>query len=391
MRRRLWALAVLAALAGCAQPVRPPNPIAAIAAGPAPAITWAVPGGPGAAFTPVDFAQLPGWSADHLSRALPAFLAGCAALRANPGQRLGGSGLAASLGATPAQWQPACAAARAVQAGDDAAARRFFEAEFQPYGISADGGAIGLFTGYYEPVVAGSRRQTAVYKYPLYRRPPDLPAGASRGYFTRAQIEHGALAHRHLELLWLADPIDVFFLHIQGAGRVRLPDGQIVRVTYAGKNGRPYVPIGRVLVDRGEMTLDQVSMQSIRAWLTAHPGQAAALMDQNPSYVFFREIHGIAADAGAPGSLGAPLTPRRSLAVDKAYVPLGAPVWIDTTDTRDGTPIQRLMLAQDLGGAIRGPVRADIFFGWGPEADAHAGKMRGQGVDFVLLPKAAGT
>jgi membrane-bound lytic murein transglycosylase A len=312
-------------------------------------------------------------------------------MRASPAQSLGGSGRAGALGGTPAQWQAVCDRARAVPPGDDAAARLFFESAFQPYGISADGGAIGLFTGYYEPEVAGSLSETRLYKYPLYRRPPDLPDGPSRAYFTRAQIERGALAHRHLELLWLADPIDVFFLHIQGAGRVRLPDGQVIRVTYAGKNGRPYVPIGRVLVDRGEMTLDQVSMQSIRAWLVAHPDQAGALMDQNPSYVFFREIHGVAADEGAPGSLGAPLTPRRSLAVDKAYVPLGAPVWIDTRDTLDGKPIRRLMFAQDLGGAIRGPVRADIFFGWGPDADAHAGKMRGQGMEFVLLPKAAGS
>ncbi|MDE2200908.1 MAG: MltA domain-containing protein, partial [Rhodospirillales bacterium] len=316
------------------------------------------------------------------------FLAGCDAMAR--GAALGGFAEAAQRGGAARDWQAVCAAAHAVPPGDEAAARHFFETAFQPYGISADGSAAGLFTGYYEPEVAGARQPGGIYRYPIYRRPPGLPAGPGhRPYFTRAQIDAGALRGRHLELFWLADPIDAFFLHIQGAARIRLPDGQVVRVSYDGQNGRTYVPIGRVLVDRGQMTLDQVSMQSIRAWLVAHPSEAQGLMEQNPSYVFFRELRGVPADEGPPSALGAPLSPRRSLAVDKSFVPLGAPVWVDTTDPT-GAPLRRLAVAQDLGGAIRGPVRADIFFGWGPAAEEAAGRMHQQGHDFVLLPRRPG-
>jgi membrane-bound lytic murein transglycosylase A len=378
LRRRMRRLGVLfgLALSSCV----PPGSVSRL-----PPPPWTVPQGAGPAFTAIRYDQMPGWESDHAGDALLTFLASCAQMRTNPAQALGGSGEAAALGGTAAQWTAVCAAAEVVPANDDAAARKFFEANLQPYGVSADGSAAGLFTAYYEPEVAGSRIPDATYKYPLYRRPPGLVPGAVLP--TRADIERGALRGKRLELLWLADPVDVFFLQVQGAGRVRLPDGHIVRVTYDGQNGQPYVPIGRVLVDWHEMTLDRVSMQSIRGWLAAHPDRATELMDQNTSYVFFRELNGYGADMGPPGTLGAPLTPMRSIAVDKAFVPLGAPVWIDTKDSLDGKPIQRLMAAQDLGGAIRGPVRADIFFGWGADAEAHAGKMRQQGTEVVLLPK----
>ncbi|WP_264712190.1 murein transglycosylase A [Limobrevibacterium gyesilva] len=377
-------LAGAAALAGCAQV--PPG-----AQPPVEAATWSVPAGPGPALTPVDFAQVPGWTTDKAAQALPAFLASCDQMASAPAQQLGGQGEAAARGGTPAQWQASCAAARAVPPGDDAAARSFFEAAFQPFGLSSDGSAQGLFTGYYEPEVAGARAPGGIYRYPIYRRPADLPPGRATPYFSRADIEAGALNRKRLELLWLADPIDVFFLHIQGAGRIRLPNGQIVRVSYDGQNGQTYVPIGRVLVDRGEMTLDQVSMQTIRGWLVSHPEQAREVMNQNPSYVFFREVNGVSADVGPPGALGAPLAPGRSVAVDKGYIPLGAPLWIDTLDPLDGSKMRRVMVAQDLGGAIRGPVRADIFFGWGKEAEERAGRMRQQGIAFLFLPKASQT
>jgi membrane-bound lytic murein transglycosylase A len=365
------AVVVLLALAGCAQQPKQ--------------TAWTPPAGPGPALTKLRFDQVPGWSADHESVALTAFLEDCREWEAEPDAALGGQGEAAALGGIAARWQTVCAAARSVPTGDDPAARTFFEAWLRPYGVSADGKADGLFTGYYEPEVAGSRTRTGVYRWPLLRRPPDL--GTRPAYYTRAQIETGALKGRHLELLWLADPIDAFFLHVQGAGRVRLPDGEIVRVTYDGQNGRTYVPIGRVLVDRGEMTLDQVSMQSVRAWLVAHPDQAPAVMDANPSYVFFREVRDVRPDEGPPSTLGVPLTPGRSLAVDKDFIPLGAPVWIDTNDPVTGSKLQRLMMAQDLGGAIKGPVRADIFFGWGKDAEQRAGLMRQQGTEVVLLPR----
>jgi membrane-bound lytic murein transglycosylase A len=207
-------------------------------------------------------------------------------------------------------------------------------------------------------------------------------------YWDRTAIESGALDRQRLGILWLADPVDAFILQVQGSGRVRLADGRVVRVSYAGQNGRPYVPIGRVLADRGEMKLDQVSMQSIRAWLAAHPAEAASVMNQNPSYVFFREIIDVSPQDGPPGSLGAPLTPGRSVAVDRNFIPLGAPVWVATTDPVTGSPLQRLMMAQDIGGAIKGPVRADLFWGWGQGAEDRAGKMRQPGTEFVLLPRA---
>jgi membrane-bound lytic murein transglycosylase A len=380
-RLRNAALAITALLAGCAQPGAHKDEVTA---------SWSVPSGPGPALTPVTFQQVPGWTADRASQALPPFLDGCTHMEANPQQSLGGQGEAASRGSSPAQWQAACAAARAVPPGDDEAARRFFEAYFQPYGLSTDGSAQGLFTGYYEPEIEGSRSPGGRYIYPIYRRPPDLGAPShARPFFTRAEIDDGALSRKRLELLWLADPIDAFFLHIQGSGRIRLPDGKVVRVSFDGQNGQSYVPIGRVLVDRGEMTLDQVSVQTIRAWLVAHPDQAKEVMEQNPSYVFFRELNGVASDDGPPGALGVMLSPGRSVAVDKGYIPLGAPVWVDTKDPLNGGKLQRLMLAHDLGGAIRGPVRTDIFFGWGPEAEQRAGVMRQPGTEILFLPRPA--
>lgn len=381
MRRLPAAIAALAVLAGCSR-LPPPLPVTAPAGTPA----WNVPQGPGPAMTPVDFAHLPGWGLDRASEALPGFQANCVQILASPTQNLGGSLEAGLRGGKPEQWRRACEAARLVPAHDDAAARAFFEANFRPYGLSSDGSATGLFTGYYEPELRGSRTADRTYDVPIYRRPPALRAGG-RPLATRAQIENGALRRQRLELLWIDNPIDAFFLHIQGAGRVILRDGGVVRVSYDGQNGQPYMPIGRVLVDRGEMTLDQVSMQTIRAWLNANPRQARAVMDQNPSYVFFRELPGIPPDQGPPGAFGVRLAPMRSLAVDKTFIPMGAPVFIDTTDPLDGTKLQRLMMAQDLGGAIRGPIRSDIFFGWGPAAEERAGRMRGKGTEYVLLPK----
>jgi membrane-bound lytic murein transglycosylase A len=355
--------------------------------------------------TKIPFVALPGWGRDHPAAALPPFRAGCAEM--TDAKTLGGQGEAARLGGTGAAWRASCLAARAVPAGDDAA-RSFFERFFQPYAITADGSATGLFTGYYEPQVRGSLTRGGAYTTPLLARPNDIVeanlgafSDEFRGktilgrvdgtrfipYYDRAAISGGALAGRHLELLWLADAIDGFFLEIQGSGRVVLPDGGVVRVTYAGQNGRPYVAIGRVLIDRGAIPRAEVSLQSIRAWLMAHPAEAASVMDANPSYVFFRELSGTRADEGPPGALGAGLTPGRSMAVDRAFLPLGAPIWLDTTDPLDGAPIQRLMLAQDTGGAIKGPVRGDVFWGWGPVAEARAGKMKSPGAAFVLLPR----
>lgn len=399
--RALGALAVLG-LAGCVAP-------GARVAGPANQTDH------GLSLTPVAFAALPGWQLDHPSEAMPGFLADCAALSTlPPEQRLGGQGQAAAWGGTVAQWRTACDAARAVPSADDTAARAFFEAWFQPYAVSDSGTKAepvrtkGLFTGYFDPEVAGSRSPGGKYRAVLLARPDDLVqvdlgdfndelkgkvvVGRVQGtklmpYYDRAQIEAGVLGHRRLELIWLTNPIDVYFLQVQGSGRVDLPDGKVVRVTYAGQNGRRSVLIGKVLADRGDIPLDQVSMETIRTWLETHPDQAEQILDENPSYVFFREDDDLRPDQGPPGVLGVPLTPGRSLAVDRSFIPLGAPVFVATTDAVSGQPIQRLMLAQDVGGAIRGPVRGDIFFGWGRDAEDRAGRMRQQGTDYVLLPR----
>jgi len=404
--RALGALAILG-LAGCVPPAaRVSNPATA-------------PAEHALSLTAVAFAAVPGWQQDHPSEAMAALLAECRVLGALPAEQpLGGQGQAETLGGTAAQWRPACDAARDQPTGDDAAARSFFEAWFQPYAVADSGTRAqprrteGLFTGYYDPEVSGSRSPGGKYRSALLSRPGDLVqvdlgefnddlkgkaiVGRVQGnklvpYYDRAQIEGGVLAHRRLELIWLADPVDAYVLQVQGSGRVVLPDGKVVRVTYAGQNGRRSVLVGKILADRGEMPIDQISMQSIRAWLEAHPEQATEVLDQNPSYVFFREDDALRPDQGPPGVLGVPLTPGRSIAVDRSFIPLGAPVFVATTDPVSGDKLQRLMLAQDVGGAIRGPVRADIFFGWGQDAEDRAGRMRQQGSEYLLLPRPAAT
>jgi membrane-bound lytic murein transglycosylase A len=393
MRSAAWLLAALA-LAACA--VQPPP----AAQAPAPAL----------ALTAVPFSAVPGWGEDHLSATIPPLRRECTKLASMPADAvLGGEGAAARRGGTAGQWRALCAAAAAIPAGDDAAARAMLERELQPYAISDNGRTQGLFTGYYDPQVDGATARGGRYQTPLLRRPQDLVQadlgafatdltgrsifGRVAGnqlvpYYDRAQIEHGALASQHLALLFLADAIDAFFLEVQGSGRVRLPDGRIVRVTYDGQNGRPYLPIGRKLIERGELTREAVSLQTIRAWLVAHPDQAPALMDANPSYVFFTMLPNTPPDQGPPGALGVALTPDRSLAVDQRFVPMGAPVFVATSNPLDGAAWRHLLLAQDRGGAIKGPVRGDIFFGWGAEAEAMAGRMKQPGTAYLLLPRA---
>jgi membrane-bound lytic murein transglycosylase A len=408
MRCRLgWAplaLATLIVLSGCVPPNqkvanRPPPPAAEHTL----------------ALVPTPFEKVPGWQDDRLAGALAAFLANCHTLGLmTADQPLGGQGEAQARGGMAGLWRPACDAARGVRTDDDAAARAFFEANFQANAITDVGAkaqpnaAEGLFTGYFEPEVPGSRSPGGPYKSPLLARPgdliqvdlgdfvDDLKGRAVVGrvqdsrlvpYYDRAQIEAGALARKRLEFLWLSDPVDAYFLQVQGSGRVDLPNGKVVRVTYAGQNGRRSVLIGRVLADRGYLPLEQQSLQSIRAWLVAHPAEAEDVLRQNPSYVFFREVDDLRPDQGPPGALGVPLTPGRSVAVDRAFLPLGAPVFVATTDPITELPFRRLTIAQDVGGAIRGPVRTDIFFGWGHDAEDRAGRMRRTGTEYILLPK----
>ena len=353
---------------------------------------------------PAVFSALPGWAGDHVAEAMPALQRTCAAVQREPAERdLGLAGLAGD-------WRPICAAAAAVAAGDDTATRAFFEQFFQPLAADNLARPDGLFTGYFEVSLNGSRSAGGRYTVPLYRRPPDLVMvdlglfrddwrgsriagrvvdGQLKPYESRAEIDRGALKGKGLELLWVDDAVDAFFLDIQGSGRVRLEDGSTVQVGYVGQNGRPYVPIGRKLVERGALQPGAVSMQSIRQWLADNPGDASAVMEENPSYVFFRELKG----EGPLGAEGVVLTPGRTLAVDPHFIPYGVPLWLDTTrPAAPGQPeaaLQRLMLAQDTGGAIRGPVRGDVFWGFGPEAGEIAGRMKQRGHWWLLLPKPA--
>ena len=348
-----------------------------------------------------NFAALPGWAEDDQRAAYETFRDSCTALQRRDRSAPWTIG---TISGTNADWIDLC---RLPAPGPSAAeARAFFEQNFVPLAISDREKDTGLFTGYFEPELKGARARTGRFATPLYRRPPDLVTadlGAFRDEFkgksvtgriegnrfvpypARAIIEQGALAGKKLEILWVDDPIEAFFLHIQGSGRVVLENGELVRVGYDAQNGQIYRAIGRDLVERGAMSADQVTLDSIVAWLRANPGEAQALMNKNPSYVFFREIQG----RGPLGAQGVPLTPGRSLAVDRKFHMLGAPVWLETTHPRTGAPLQRLMVMQDTGGAIVGVVRGDFFWGPGPEARANAGPMKQQGRMYVLVPRAS--
>jgi len=325
---------------------------------------------------------LPGWGDDDLIGALPAWRASCAAFAVKePAWLADGKGV---LGRAE-DWRAPCGALPG-EAATPEEFRAYIETWFTPMAVAQ--GESGLITGYYEPELEGARRRSAAHPVPIYRPPPDLPkTGKLQPYHTRAEIEEGVLAGRGLELLWLADPIDAFFLQVQGSGRVRLAGGSLIRVGYAANNGHPYTAIGRILVERGELTKESATMQTVRQWLRDHPDEATALMRKNARYIFFREIAG----AGPVGSLGAVLTPGRSLAVDPDQVPLGALLWLDTTypagTPEAGRPLRRLMVAQDTGSAIKGAVRGDIFWGSGEAALRYAGPMKQPGRYFLLLPK----
>ena len=352
--------------------------------------------------TPVRFAGLPGWRDDSHAAAVPALKRSCDRLSRLPGEWALEPG---DIGGIAADWRAPCAAAAALVEGDDAAARAFFEHWFTPLKAANGEESTGLFTGYYEAELRGARRPGGRYTVPVYGRPSDLVAvdlglfdevwtgrriagrvvdGALRPYDTRAEIEAGALQGQGVELVWVDDFIDAFLLHIQGSGRVFLEDGSVMRVGFAGSNGHPFHAIGRELVRTGQLSREEVSMPSILDWLRAHPDEARALMATNPRYIFFRELEG----EGPIGAQGVALTPGRSLAVDPAFIPFGVPIWLDTTwPGAPDRPLRRLMVAQDAGFAIRGPVRGDVFWGYGEEAMGRAGRMDQAGEYYLLLPR----
>ena len=336
------------------------------------------------------FAALPGWGDDTVAEVLPAWRRTCERLARAPESRPVGHDGAYG---TVADWRATCAAIPSPDV-DHAAAREYFERNFVPVAISDHGEASGLFTGYYEPLLHGARVRSPGYGVPLYPRPRDLVSGARgtgrvvggrwRRYWTRAEIARGSLRRGVRPLVWVDDAVEAFFLEIQGSGRVVFEDGSSVFLNFAVGNGHPYVPIGRVLIERRALAREQVSLQSIRAWLAAHPREAQAVMNTNPSYVFFRESD----DGGSHGAEGVTLTPGRSLAVDLRFIPLGVPLFVDVAALEGVGPIRRLVVAQDTGGAIRGAVRGDLFWGSGPDAYDRAGRMRQRGRYWMLVPRA---
>lgn len=352
------------------------------------------------------FEQLPGWEVDSVTQAVIPLQRSCGRiLKKDPDADFGTGDFAG----TAAAWQSICEDLFEAVPMTDAQARVFFQEHFTPYELHGSKGQEGLFTGYYEPTLHGSRRKHGRYRIPIYGRPndliavnlgdfkPDLKGETIMGrvqkqnlvpYYTRAEIEKGALKKKRQEIVWVDNAVDAFFLHIQGSGQVKLENGKVLRVGYAAQNGHPYTAIGKTLLDAGALEKGNVSMQSIREWLAQHPDEAADVMNINASYIFF---HKLTDDRGPLGAEGVPLTPRRSLAVDRKKIPYGVPIWLDAEDPDGEAPLQRLMVAQDTGGAITGAVRGDFFWGAGDEAAHKAGLMKSKGHAWVLLPKKAET
>ena len=377
-------------LFGCVTAGKPPVPAAP---SPPPSLTLAA----------ARFDELPEWSNSDSRSALEAFRRSCGEIQEKAADApLGGVGYAGVVG----DWDAACRQAEELRSADPQTARAFFESAFVPYRLS-EAGSDGLFTGYYEPELRGSRTRHGPYQTPLYGVPPDLmtidraPMGGGMmmmammmrfiPYPSRAEIVRNGLPGP--PLFYIDDPIDAFFLQVQGSGRILLDDGTVVRAAYAGQNGWPYTPIGAVLLERGELTREEVSLQSIRAWLQAHPDEAEAVMDANESYVFFSEQPIGDPTLGALGAEGVPLTPGASLAVDRSVHALGVPVWLegsapDADSGQPDRPFNALLVMQDTGGAIRGVVRGDVYWGYGAEAQSIAGRMKHPGRLTVLLPRA---
>ncbi len=330
------------------------------------------------------FSALNGWPGQGVEQGLAAFVRSCQAMLAGKAKWPSKS----KFGGSRADWRTACQAAVRLGTGaGPAQSAAYFERYFQPVVVS---GSSSLFTGYFEPELEGSLRPKPGYATALLRKPKDL--GTRKPYFTRKQIEQGALQGRGLEFLWLKDPTDAFFLHIQGSGRVKLDTGGALRVGFAAKNGRPYTPIGKILIERGEIARENISMQSIRAWLLLNPDKAQELFWKNQSFIFFRKSAASDPNLGPAGAQGVQLTPEHSLAVDRRFTAYGTPLWLETQVPTGANgalvPFAKVMVAQDTGTAIKGPVRGDVFFGSGETAGYAAGLMQSPGRLVLLLPKA---
>lgn len=360
-------------------------------------------------FVPVTWAALPGWQNDDLNQVWKAFINNCKGLM----RPVSGS-LAMPARATPRAWQPVCAAAQQAGLADNAGAdqvRTFIETHLQPWRLLDATGkpAKNTVTGYYEPLIRASRKRGGDYQWPLYAPPadlltvdlgsvyPELAGKRIRGklqgnrvvpYDTRAQIM--SAEEQPPVIVWADDPVEAFFLQIQGSGRAQLDDGEMIRLAYADHNGRPYASIGKWLADKGEMPLAQTSMQNIKAWARRNPGRIQEMLNANPAMVFFREERIVDPQLGPKGAYGIPLIGERAVAIDTRFVPLGAPIYLATQYPASSQPLRRLMFAQDTGAAIKGAARTDYYWGFGDEAGAKAGRMKQSGEMWVLWPKAAG-
>ena len=399
MHRHLLLLSVFAAaLAACApQPQKPAPPTVVAQPAKPPVLPPSIAQPPAAAtarYLRVEWPALAGWREDDAGAAWPAFVTGCGTLKGR------------------ADWKDVCELALQTPERTAAAAREFFEAQFEPWRIGYDDergspSETGLITGYYEPLLKGARKRGGSFRTPLHGVPDDLLSvelgdlypqlkgervrARLQGrrvvpYYDRAALETAA-SLKGKELVWVDDPVDAFFLQVQGSGRVQLPEGDVIRLAYADQNGQPYKAIGRYLVQKGELTVEQATASGLRSWLAAHPQRLREVLNANPSVVFFREEPLADPALGPRGALGVPLTAGRSVAVDPRNLPLGAPLFLDTTQPGSDAPLQRLVMAQDTGGAIRGVVRADLFFGLGHDAGEQAGAMRQPGRLWLLWPK----
>ena len=361
-------------------------------------------------FVPVGWGALPGWQADSLDQVWKAFINNCKGLM----RPVSGS-LAMPARATPRAWQPVCAAAQQAGYPEEAEGtqvRQFLEAHLQPWRLADAAGAPAknTVTGYYEPLIRASRTRGGPYQWPLYARPadllaidlgsvyPELAGKRIRGkldgdrvvpYDTRAQIASSSDRQPPV-IVWADDPVEAFFLQIQGSGRAQLEEGSMIRLAYADHNGQPYASIGRWLADKGELALAQTSMQNIKAWATRNPGRVQEMLNANPAMVFFREERIVDPQLGPKGAYSIPLISQRAVAIDTRFVPLGAPVYLATQYPSTNQPLRRLMFAQDTGAAIKGAARTDYYWGFGDEAGAQAGRMKQPGEMWVLWPKQAG-
>jgi len=327
---------------------------------------------------PISFNEIAGWTEDKQDEALGAFRHSCPKLIAAPESKIVTDGGLKTI--APAEWKQICDSAAAVKDGDSRAARRFFEENFRPLVVHAP----GKFTGYFEPELLGSRAPSRLFAVPVYRHPPDLK---DQPYYTRAEIEQGALKGKGLEIAWVQDPVALFEVQVQGSGRIHLAEGGMLSLGFDGSNNRPYTAIGGVLADMGVLRRDDVTWPAIRDWLKRNPQQGRDVMRKNERYIFFRDTR----SSAAAGSEGVSLTAQRSLAVDTVFTPYGTPIWLDTSRPVAGKPgateiYRHLVIAQDSGSAIKGAARGDIYFGTGAQAADWAGRMVGSGRAIVLVP-----